>query len=48
MPKPAARFSGGVTSAITRRRCEKLAAVMPEMTRPTNSHPIVGASAMKM
>jgi hypothetical protein len=38
MPNAAARFSGGVTSAMYELAAEKLAAVMPPMTRPTNSH----------
>ena len=48
MPNPAARRSGGVTSAMYAPAVAVLAAVMPESTRPTNSHDNVGASAIKM
>src|SRR5712675_710929 len=47
-PKLAARFSGGVTSEIYAPAVLKLAAVMPEITRPTSSHQRFGASAMRM
>ena len=46
MPNPAARFSGGVTSAMYAPAVLMLAAVIPEITRPANSHPTVGASAI--
>src|SRR5262249_43548027 len=42
IPKLAARFSGGVTSATYAPAVGKLAAVIPEITRPTNSHHNVG------
>ena len=45
-PNRAARFSGGVMSAIYAVADEKLAAVMPAMTRPTNSQARLGAAAI--
>src|SRR5271165_4104790 len=47
-PKLAARFSGGVTSDIYAPAVLKLAAQMPDITRPTNSHQTFGASAIRM
>ena len=48
IPKLAARFSGGVTSEMYAAAVLKLAAVMPEITRPRSSHQRFGASAIKM
>ncbi len=48
IPNRAARFSGGVTSAMYAVAAEKLADVMPETTRPTKSHAIEGAIAITM
>ena len=45
-PNDFARPSGGVTSAMYANAAGMLAAVTPEITRPTNSHPSDGASAM--
>ncbi len=45
-PNRPARSSGSVTSAMYANEVEKLDAVIPESTRPTNSQPTVGASAM--
>jgi hypothetical protein len=45
-PNPAARFSGGATSAMYAPAVEMLAAVIPEITRPANNQPSVGASAI--
>ncbi len=45
-PNRPARWSGSVTSAIYANDVAKLDAVIPESTRPRNSHPTVGASAM--
>ncbi len=47
-PNFAARSSGGVTSAMYAPAVLMLAAVMPEMTRPTNSQRMLGASAIRM
>src|SRR5580692_11157777 len=47
-PKLAARFSGGVTSEMYAPAVLKLAAQIPDITRPTNSHQTLGASAMRM
>src|SRR5580704_2767758 len=46
IPNFAARFSGGVTSAIYAFAVGKLAAVIPEITRPTNNQLNVGATAI--
>ena len=46
MPKPAARFSGGVTSATYALAAEKLAPVNPLITRVMNRNPTLGASAI--
>ena len=48
IPKLAARFSGGVMSEMYAAAVLKLAAVMPDITRPTNSHHRLGARAMRM
>ena len=48
MPKASARFFGSVTSAIYAIAVGMLAEVIPDTTRPTNSHPSVGASAITM
>ena len=48
MPNAFARFSGGVVSAMYAKAVETLAAVAPAMIRPTNSHEIDGASAIRM
>ena len=45
-PNRAARSSGSVTSAMHANEVEKLDAVIPDSTRPTNNQPSVGASAM--
>ena len=45
-PNLAARSSGGVTSAMYAVAVAKLEAVMPETTRPTNSHHSDGAAAI--
>jgi hypothetical protein len=42
----AARSSGGVTSATYAIAVGKLDEVMPDATRPTNSQPSVGATAI--
>ena len=47
-PKLAARFSGGVTSEIYAPAVLKLAAVIPDITRPTSNHQRLGARAMRM
>src|SRR5271169_1063181 len=47
-PKLAARFSGGVTSEMYAPAVLKLAAQIPDITRPTKSHQTLGASAMRM
>src|SRR5258708_13409333 len=39
IPNPPARFSGRATSSMYALADEKLAKVMPEITRPTNNHP---------
>ena len=46
MPKAAARFSGGVTSAMYALAVDIFAVAMPESTRPAKSHQRFGASAM--
>ena len=46
MPNLAARWSGGVTSAMYADAAEKLEDVIPEITRPTNSQPTDGATAI--
>ncbi len=46
MPNAPERFSGGVTSATYAMPVLTLAAVMPEMTRPTKSHARFGAIAI--
>ena len=46
IPNPDARLSGGMTSAMYAPAVEKLAAVMPDTTRPTKSSPSEGASAI--
>ena len=46
MPNAPERFSGGVTSATYAMPVLTLAAVMPEMTRPTKSQARFGASAI--
>src|SRR5881409_2400916 len=48
MPNRRARSSGSVTSAMYANDVVKLDAVIPDNTRPRNSHPTVGASAMMM
>ena len=45
-PNDFARPSAGVTSAMYANAAGTLAAVTPEIMRPTNSHPSVGASAI--
>jgi hypothetical protein len=47
-PNFAARSSGGVTSAMYAVAVGKLDEVMPETTRPTNSHHNDGATAITM
>ena len=46
MPKRAGRCSAGVTSLIYSLAVEKLAAVIPEITRPTNIQGSDGVSAI--
>jgi hypothetical protein len=47
MPNALARFSGGVTSVMYAFAAEKLADVIPAMTRPRNSQPREGAKALR-
>ncbi|MFO0731395.1 MAG: hypothetical protein U0361_10455 [Nitrospiraceae bacterium] len=46
MPKPAARRSGGVTSAMYAPAVLKLDAAIPEITRPRNNQVRFGANAI--
>ena len=47
-PNCFARRSGGVTSVIYANAVEIFDVVIPEISRPINSQPTVGASAIKI